>query len=180
MENGNVIDAQVGGLTGETAFREIMLWKAGNFELLPPDPGHPHVIQSSYQGLLLDSAQALDEGQREAWDGPVSTDSALSSLTGFEGVEFLLSLNSARELDSWGVENADEVATWISLMDQSFRELGERLEVGEASQIQGVSSKHRIVVAGRDRALLCVGLNPGIEADQAAAIVKKIVLKWVS
>ena len=182
MENGNVIDAQVGGLSGEIAFREIMLWKAGNFELLPPDPGHPRVIQSSYQGLLLDSAQALDEGRREEFpqNVPAPPTTPLALLKGFEGVEFLLSLSEARELDSWGVENADDLASWISLMDQSFRDLGDRLEVGEASQIHAVSSRHRIVLVGRGRALLCVGFKADIEAEQATAIVKPILSKWIS
>jgi hypothetical protein len=183
MENGNVIDAQVGGLNGEMAFREIMLWKSGNFELLPPDPGHPRVIQSSYQGLLLDSAQAVDEGRREDFpqeDAPVQPASPLSALRGFAGVEFLLSLNDARELDSWGLENADALASWIIQMDQSFRELGEKLEVGEASQIQGLTSTHRLVLVGRNRALLCVGLHPSIEADQATVLVQQIVSKWIS
>ena len=181
MANGNVIDAQFSGLSGESAFREIMTWKSGNFELLPPDTEHPRVIESSYQGLLLDSAQAMDEGRGTQFSmEPLAIEpSPLSLLAETDGVEFLLSLDSARKMESWGLENAESVAQWVAGLDKSFRELGERLEVGDAQQLQGIGPKYRIAVVGREQSLLCVGLNPSVNIDQAAATVKQIASRWL-
>src|SRR5262249_31948694 len=58
---GEVFDAQTGSLTGEQAFKEIMSWKTGTFEILPAEPKRARTINTSYHGLLLDSAQAMDE-----------------------------------------------------------------------------------------------------------------------
>src|SRR2546428_6873377 len=63
FNNGDVIDAESQDLGGEAAFRKILSWKTGNFEILPADPERPRTIFNSYQGLLLESAQALDEAQ---------------------------------------------------------------------------------------------------------------------
>src|SRR5579872_1791460 len=61
VQNGDLFDATCGNLNGEEAFREILSWRGGNFEILPAEPNHPRNIYNSYQGLLLDTAQALDE-----------------------------------------------------------------------------------------------------------------------
>src|SRR2546422_2163594 len=61
--NGDVIDAETQDLNGEPAFRKILSWKTGNFEILPADQERNRNIFNSYQGLLLESAQALDEAK---------------------------------------------------------------------------------------------------------------------
>src|SRR4051812_29903474 len=56
IQNGEVIDAETGDARGESAFREILGWKDGSFELLGEDGTHPRVIYSSYHALLLEMA----------------------------------------------------------------------------------------------------------------------------
>ena len=63
FQDGEIVDAEVPSLGGEDAFRRILSWKTGNFEILPADAGRTRKIENSYQGLLLSSAQALDEAQ---------------------------------------------------------------------------------------------------------------------
>src|SRR6266404_1181230 len=59
--NGELIDATAESATGEAAFRKILSWKAGNFELLPAEPDRPRTIFKSCNALLLETAQAQDE-----------------------------------------------------------------------------------------------------------------------
>src|SRR5262249_37582717 len=98
IQDGEVIDAISGDLTGETAFREIFSWRTGNFEIYPPEPGRPRTITMSYHALLLDSAQAMDEALREQIV-PMTAPQAeagvspLTALSRFEGVEFVLSIS---------------------------------------------------------------------------------------
>jgi len=92
------------------------LWRSGNFETLPAEANHPHRIESSYQALLLDSAQALDEslpgtGSNNGTDQKTK-ESTLSKLARFDGVEFILSVGGDKIEDSWGLENADSVKQW--------------------------------------------------------------------
>ena len=70
LQDGQITDAVAGDLNGEAAFKEILSWKSGSFELLPADPTHARMIAVSSQGLLLDSAQALDEGRGPYADTP--------------------------------------------------------------------------------------------------------------
>src|SRR5207249_9152659 len=51
FKNGDLIDAETQELTGETAFRKILSWKTGNFEILPAEPERNRTISNSYQGL---------------------------------------------------------------------------------------------------------------------------------
>src|SRR5215467_5630666 len=61
ITNGEVVDSSTDEFIGEEAFRRILSWKAGNFETLPHEPGRGRTIFTSYQGLLLETAQAADE-----------------------------------------------------------------------------------------------------------------------
>src|SRR5438094_4774277 len=100
--NGDVIDAETQDLKGEPAFRKILSWKTGNFEILPADPERPRTIFNSYQGLLLESAQALDEAQAQVPEGESApgaeaapapaTESPLAALARFNGVEFVMTV----------------------------------------------------------------------------------------
>ena len=61
IQGGEVVDAEAADLCGEVAFQKILSWKAGNFEMLPAEPSRPRTVFKSYNALLLESAQALDE-----------------------------------------------------------------------------------------------------------------------
>ena len=46
---------------GKEAFLEMLRWKAGSFEILPSDVPRPRTIFSSYENLLMETAQTIDE-----------------------------------------------------------------------------------------------------------------------
>src|SRR5437867_4639622 len=59
IQTGEVTDAEAAGLRGEPAFQRILAWKTGSFEILPADGDRERTINTSYQGLLLNTAQAF-------------------------------------------------------------------------------------------------------------------------
>src|SRR5215470_9691633 len=59
IQDGEVIDSEADEFRGEAAFQRILSWKAGGFETLPAEPTRTRTIQKSYNGLLLETAQAL-------------------------------------------------------------------------------------------------------------------------
>jgi len=63
IQDGELIDADAGDLSGEAAFNKILAWRAGMFETLPPEPNRTRTITKSYNALLLETAQALDESR---------------------------------------------------------------------------------------------------------------------
>src|SRR5436190_16592738 len=66
IQDGELIDAEAGELRAEAAFQKILSWRAGGFETFPAEPSRPRTIFKSYNGLLLETAQALDEARGEA------------------------------------------------------------------------------------------------------------------
>ena len=188
VQNGEVIDAAAEGLSGEPAFKEIFGWKTGSFEILPPEPNRKRTIFNSYQGLLLDSAQALDESAGTADSGKASDGSTppsispLVALSRVDGVEFLLVLpmNESQPTDSWGLENAEPTSQWVRQTIKRLRGLGEKLQAGEMTQFEGFSLQRHIAVAARGETELCVGFKRTLSAEQVRETMKAILIKWAS
>ena len=61
IQDGEVIDSEAAELSAEPAFQKILSWRNGHFETLPAEPSRPRKIFKSYNALLLETAQALDE-----------------------------------------------------------------------------------------------------------------------
>lgn len=187
VQDGEIIDAATDNFTGEEAFKEILSWKSGNFEILPGEPGRPRTITNSSQGLLLDSAQALDEwrGQRagaEKGDAAAAS-SVLSPLTRFEGVEFVLTVPDDEQApsDSWGLDGAPQVALWARTTHRRLVELGEKLQVGALDQMTGFGlQRHWALAHDGQKGLLCVGFRRTLPADKVDQTMKHVVNKWVS
>jgi CheY-like chemotaxis protein len=189
VHNGEITDAATANFTGEDAFKEILSWKSGNFEILPADPGHPRAITNSYQGLLLDSAQALDEwrGQQAGAEKSGGTDAAsgssLSALTNFEGVEFVLTVpnNEEAPCDSWALDNAPLLAVWARTTYLRLVELGEKLGAGDLAQVTGFGLQRHWALAHDDqKGLLCVGFRRTLPKDKVDQTMKQVFAKWVS
>jgi len=191
VQDGEIIDASAANFTGEDAFREILSWKSGHFELQPAEPDHPRAIHHSAQGLLLDSAQALDEWRGRQMESDEATapgaggpsNSALAPLARFEGVEFLLTMPPDEKAlcESWGLENPQEVAGWARATQQSLRQLGEKVGAGELAQTTGYGMHWHWALSGNDRkGLLCAGFRRTLPKDKVEQTMKHIFSKWVS
>jgi CheY-like chemotaxis protein len=191
VQNGEITDAAAAHFTGEEAFREILSWKSGNFEILPAEAGHVRTITNSYQGLLLDSAQAPDEwrGQQAGTeksgeaDNAAASGSPLSPLTRFEGVEFVLTapVDEQAPCDSWALENARQLAAWARATFRRLAELGGNLEAGPLARVSGFGLQRHWALARDDqKGLLCVGFRRTLLADKVDQTMKHIFTKWVS
>src|SRR5580658_3673863 len=137
IQGGELIDAATDELGGEAAFRRILSWKAGNFESLPAEPERPRVILNSYQGLLLETAQAHDEAQVQPGGVASATEgdesSPLAAFAHHPGVEFVIVLKPGGEdagFEARGLENPKPLAEWSRQTLEQFRSLGDRLQAG--------------------------------------------------
>jgi CheY-like chemotaxis protein len=193
VQDGEIIDAAAASFTGEEAFKEILSWKSGHFELLPAEPERPRTIHHSAQGLLLDSAQAMDEWRGQQTDAEAAaaaggttaapTNAALAPLAKFEGVEFLLTMPADEKAatDSWGLENAKDVAAWARVSHQRLRQLGEKMGAGALAQATGFGVHWHWALAGDDRkGLLCAGFRRTLPKEKVDPTMKHIFTKWVS
>ncbi len=190
IQNGEVIDAEAPEATAEPAFGKILAWKTGSFENLPPEPDRVRTIFTSYQGLLLNTAQALDEAASQvalpalAGDGADVATSAqlLADLSQLNGVEFLLAVSASNHeaQNFWGLENPKPMADWMHETMDNFRTLGERLQVGQMQQVVGTGPQRKVALAPCGKSELCVGFPPSLSADQLRDTMKSILTKWAS
>lgn len=186
INNGELIDAESEGARGEEAFQRILAWKAGSFETLPPEPSRPRTIFKSYNALLLESAQAIDEsraGTDPTHAGPsVAAPSVLAALAQVDGVEFVLAARAGEKdksrFEARGLENPERLAGWSRQSLERFRALGERLQIGPLEQIECLGPQRHVALAAAQDDALCVGWRPTLAADEVRDRMKKVMALW--
>ena len=188
LVSGDLIDAEVGEEKGEDAFKRIMGWKSGTFENLPADESRERNIFASVQGLLLDSAQALDEiaaGEVPGSGGEKAEGSSgLAQLAKQGGVEFIVTADLKKKrgftIDHFACEDPDLVAKWARDTMSRFAGLGEMLRAGRLHNVAGVGSQRNVGMAGKDDEVICLGLNPKMKAKDILETTKKVAVQWSS
>jgi CheY-like chemotaxis protein len=192
IQNGEVTHAQAPGLTAEPAFQRILSWKTGSFEIQPADTNQTRTIFTSYQGLLLNTAQALDEAASQVIPlEPNSSDAAakeanssaplLAELSQLNGVEFVLAVGAdTKGEDFWGLENPKPMADWMHETLAGFQALGERLQAGQLQQVVGTGPQRKVALAPCGKTELCVGFPPTFSPEQLRETMRNILTKWAS
>lgn len=189
IQDGNVIDAAVGDAVGHNAFKDILAWKSGAFEILPAEPTRSRTIFENYQGLLLDTAHALDEalGEEqgltpEGKERKAGVGSRLAALArSAEGVEFVLELcDDGKRIESWGAENVEPLTEWLNPMLTGLHDLGEKLKIGEPQSVMGIGLQRHVAVAFNGEKQLCIGFKRALAAPEVRENMKKILTKWAS
>lgn len=191
IQNGEVIDAEAPDHSAEPAFQRILGWKTGSFELFPADPTRQRTIFTSYQGLLLNTAQALDEAASQAIVPEASSEDAasassfaplLAELSQMNNIEFVLAAGAggADNQDFWGLENPKPVGEFTRETLENFRALGERMQVGQLQDVIGTGPQRKVAVARCGQSELCVGFPPRLGADQLRDTMRNILTKWAS
>jgi CheY-like chemotaxis protein len=184
IQDGQLIDAEAGDLRSETAFQRILSWKAGTFEMLPVEPSRARTIFKSYNALLLESAQALDEARGGVLAGstPAAPRSPLTELSQVEGVEFVLAMTpgESRPQVARGLENPERMAKWARQSLERFRELGDRLHAGPLEHIQGLGPQRHVSLACQGDTEFCVGWTHSMTSERMRELMKKVLALWVS
>jgi CheY-like chemotaxis protein len=179
VQRGEIIDAATGDLAGREAFLEMLRWKTGNFEILPSDIPRPRTIFSSYESLLMETAQTLDEA---AAAPQPAEDAGLSSFARYKGVQFAVGVETAdkKKFEQWGAENPDEMAAWIHDTAAALRALGDQLEAGQVEAVEGIGPQRHVAVLVGDDEALGVGFTRSVALTHIRETMKLIEAKWLS
>lgn len=188
IQNGDVIDAAAEDLTGEAAFKAILTWKTGSFESLPAEPARPRAIQVSYNALLLETMQAIDESREAAPAAndvaarPAAGEPALKWLSRLDGAEFALiaATDPQSRAETHGLENAEAATRWARATRQRFEQIGERLHAGQLQQIECLGPQRSVSLAPHAAALLCLGWRPDLSAAEIHDRTRKAFTLWAS
>jgi CheY-like chemotaxis protein len=175
---GEVVDAEVDDLRGEPAFQRILSWRGGAFDTLPAEPNRPRTILKSYNALLLESAQALDESREEGEKETNADEINLAAqLAQIEGLEFVLAL-APGETDpkvACGLENSKAMAAWARQSLESFGELGDRLQAGPLKTLEISESRRRVHLETKGETLFCAGWTAKLSREQVTESMKKVL-----
>ena len=180
IQKGEIIDAASGPTLGREAFLEMLRWKAGSFEILPSDVPRPRTIFSSYENLLMETAQAMDESEAEL--PAVGETDLLAGFARYKGVQCVVAVEGAdaAKFEQWGAENADELAAWIHHTTRAMRTLSERLEAGHLEQIAALGPQRHVAILTSDAQDLGVGFTRSATLPYIRETMKQIELKWAS
>jgi CheY-like chemotaxis protein len=180
IQEGQLIDAETDGQRGEPAFHQILSWQTGHFETLPAEPSRPRAITKPYNGLLLESAQALDEGRTGLGsDGP-GAPAAAAGLSEIEGIEFVLALQHGQTTPriARGLEDSKRMGAWAQQSLAGFRSLEERLGAGPLEQVEALGSRRHVVLVEQGDLDFCVGWKPSMNVGQVRTLMKKVLALW--
>ncbi len=176
---GEIIDAATATAKAEAAFKEILSWNVGSFDLLPPDPHRKRTIHTSCDGLLLDLAQTLDEAQAQTAEQS-RPPSALAELGRQQGVEFLLQQDEQTgQIEPWSCEEPEAVAAWAQRLLQEYAELGRKLGLTRGpQQIEGFGPQRHLALATNGQTTMVAGFEPTLKPEQTRSAFKEILTQW--
>ena len=180
IQKGEIIDAATGDSLGREAFLEMLRWKAGSFEILPSDVPRPRTIFSSYESLLMETAQAMDESDAEL--PPAEETSLLAGFARYKGVQCVVTVEStdAAKYEHWGAENPDEMAAWIHATTRAMRTLGERLEAGHLEKIEALGPQRHVAILSGEAQDLGIGFTRSATLSYIRETMKQIEVRWAS
>jgi len=190
FQDGDLIDAETDGARGEAAFRQILGWKSGTFESLPPEPNRERTILKTVNGLLLETAQAIDEISAPADEHtPEANEQAdhkktvlrLSALTR-EGAEFVVSIpeKGSTDAEGWGTEKTKELGEWMGEAVESCQKLAQLLKAGPFSHLEAKAMDHRLVMLSHEVKHYLVGWPANTEVPKLKEETLKLVASWES
>ncbi|HSU54421.1 MAG TPA: DUF4388 domain-containing protein, partial [Candidatus Dormibacteraeota bacterium] len=183
IQDGEVIDAEADEAQAESAFQRILSWRAGSFETLPAEPTRPRTIFKSYNGLLLETAQALDESRDASAQAEGGVAAApLSQLSQVDGVEFVLAMKPGEKDHqvARGLENPERMAEWSRARLEQFRALGERLHAGPLQQVEALGPQRHVALACQGDTEFCIGWKHTMTAGQIREMTRKVLALWAS
>jgi predicted regulator of Ras-like GTPase activity (Roadblock/LC7/MglB family) len=192
FSEGEIIHAEQGSLTGESAFYQVMRWPGGQFGLQPNVATTRNTIHRSWKFLLMEAHRLIDEErsgriptppvspppppQEAEPQKPLSAAQVIETLRQIPGVDYAVLLSkegAAIADDSFNAETLAGQAAYIGFVG---RKLGALFGAGDLSSasVQGVARDVLLLVAKNHQ--LCVLIEGGSQPGAVEAQVRKIVM----
>ena len=127
----------------------------------------------------METAQALDESGRSAPNAPTS---GVASFSRFKGVQFSVAVkaNDPAPHEQWACEDPVALAAWIHRTTHALRDLGDHLEAGELTDLEGLGPQRHLAVLVGDDEYLGVGFTRSAHLSHIRETMKQIEAKWAS
>jgi CheY-like chemotaxis protein len=159
IEEGNLIHAILGNLTGEKALQRLLSLAGGAFQLLPFEPPSQRTISGPWEFLLMEAARVRDESAQDAANGTetgdgTSPDAEPDSHTMV--VETLISSEQGEVLYEWQCPNAVGRLTWIQKVTEAAAAMTADSALGSFDRLEINSGHGRAIAQARADRLVFV------------------------
>jgi len=183
--NGELIDAEAEGLSGEAALRRILAWKSGAFESLPPEPERPRTIQQALPALLLEYAQEMDETPPPCGESPLSDEDQARgklSLLPRAGAEWVVAVPADRRNEPVALGNgaAKPLTAWIRLTMEISKTLADHMEAGPLLYMAAHGLEKNCLLLPREKTTFLAAWPAGEDDLPLLEKTKKIIAAWDS
>lgn len=140
IEDGRIIHAMTGGLTGEAAFQKLLSLAAGAFQLQPFVPPPEHTIEGQWEFLLMEAARVRDESAAQSAD-PASEPAQISetppdSTLPSRIMETLICSGQGKPLYQWQCHDANERVELLKKISQYAARLGRLLPLEKFDRVE--------------------------------------------
>ena len=147
--------------------------------MLASDIPRPRTIFSSYESLLMETAQTLDETSAATEDAEVA---GLAVFARYKGVQFAVTVSGTdrKKFDQWGCEDAEQIAAWLVETGAALRELGDRLEAGQFTDVEALGPQRHLAMLCGDEEFLGVGFTRSAVLPHIRETMNQIEHRWTS
>jgi hypothetical protein len=125
----------------------------------------------------METAQTLDEA---GLSSPNTTLTGVAAFSRFKGVQFAVEVSASdeTEIDNWACEDPAAMAGWINATTVALKKLGDTLEAGDLTDIEGLGPQRHVAVLVGDDENLGVGFTRSALLPHIRETMKQIEAKW--
>lgn len=187
IQDGSVIHAQTGHLTGEDAFNHLLCLSGGEFNLKPYAAPPVRTIDAPWEFLLMEAARKRDEASEAiqshaatpAWDQPVAHEPATlpaafalpqaASTAGMAALperprtqvdEVFLCSPQGEVLYEWKCNDTAARIGLLEFVSQKARQLAQGLPLGKFDRVEMSCASSRLVLRIREDHAMLVRTSP--------------------
>jgi CheY-like chemotaxis protein len=162
IEEGNIIHAAGGDLTGERALQRLLALPGGSFELVPFEPPQQCTISGTWKFLLMEAARMRDETAARNLAGEPEVDPktlAAPTTVSVRVVETLICSRSGEPLYEAECADAKARATLLKNVAQQAAQLAQILPLGNFDRLEMQLPDGRAVAQARPDRLVFVRVS---------------------
>lgn len=169
IEDGRIVHAQLGPISGEEAFNHLLLMRGGHFNLGPYSAPPTHTIEGQWEFLLMEAARKRDELQAAEAKPPAATTALGHPIEGAQAraeapmgpaearpqppapprpviSEMLVCSSQGEVLYEWTVKSRGAWVGFFEFLSQRSPRLAQSLNLGEFDRLEIFTPKARTVI----------------------------------
>jgi CheY-like chemotaxis protein len=162
IEDGNIVHAVVGGMTGEKALQKLLAVPGGSFQLLPFEKPPQRTVEGPWEYLLMEAARMRDEMAAQTSDeaqSPAAVEPAATSETINAIAETLICSGKGEPLYVWQCPDTDARVALLQNVGQQAALIAQTLPLGNFDRLEIQLAGGRAVAQTRADRLVFVGIS---------------------